>query len=439
MNVKIHPSRFISENKFLGSKSLTHRFLLACFLANNSSIIDNIAENDDIDATMSFFKAIGVEIIYTSKHSCYLKPLVDYKMKDVIYIDANSSASTLRFLLPLALNFASKVIFNCSDSLIRRSIETYQNLTEQCNLSIKTINNQIICSGKISLDYYEIEANISSQFVTGLIINALYQKKATTIKIKGILESKSYVLMTVNVFKQFGFDIDFDDINNTIYVYKSNNISWDEYFIEGDYSSSSNLIVLACLNGSIIARNIFKDSIQPDYKIVELLKNIGGNIYFVNENNRDYLVALNSNLISKGIAKQLKCFDINVQDCIDLAPILMVLACFSQGTSYIRNVNRLVYKESDRLKAMLDNLKLLNVDVRYENNVVSITGKKQYFNNVELNSHNDHRIAMALSVFALLNNGLITIKDVECVSKSYPSFYDDLINGCKTGSIEIIK
>ena len=435
MNVKIYPSRFISENKFYGSKSLTHRFLIACFLANNGSIIDNIAVNDDIQATLSFFKAVGVELNYTSTHSCYLKPINNYKKKDVITIDANGSASTLRFLLPLALNFASKVIFNCNESLFNRSISEYEKLEKECNLSIKKESSQIICSGKINLDYYEIETNVSSQFITGLIINALYLNKATTIKIKDDFESKGYVCMSIEVFKQFGFDIDYNEDNKTIYIYNNKLSTWDEYFVEGDYSSASNLISLACLNGSLVAKNLKDNSIQPDYRIIEVLKNAGGNIHFVG----DSLFASNDNLLSKGIAKQLKSFCVDISNCIDLGPILMVLASFCKGTSRIVNVDRLKYKESNRLQAMIDNLHLLGVDIEYQNNEVIIKGKKAYSTYALLDSFNDHRIAMALTIFGLVNNGSITILNVDCISKSYPSFYDDLIKGCKEGSIQLIQ
>lgn len=171
MNVSIYPSHFIFEKAFEGSKSLAHRFLIASFLANEAILIDNVPENDDIEATLNFFKALGKEIVYTSKHSLYIKPSIT-KYKDLLYVDVKSSASSLRFLLPLSLNLAKKVIFKCNDDLIKRTLTVYEQIAQNCNLSIKIIGNEIHCSGTMSLDYYQVDGSISSQFITGLIINA---------------------------------------------------------------------------------------------------------------------------------------------------------------------------------------------------------------------------------------------------------------------------
>ena len=154
MNVKIYKSRFILEHKFSGSKSLTHRYLIGAFLLNNGIILDNIAINDDITATLNFFKALQKEIVFTSNNSLYIKPSKELHF-DTLMIDSLASASTLRFLLPLSLNFAKKVIFNCDASLINRPLDIYLELMNKCNLSIVKNDKQIICSGSINLDYYE--------------------------------------------------------------------------------------------------------------------------------------------------------------------------------------------------------------------------------------------------------------------------------------------
>ena len=115
----------------------------------------------------------------------------------------------------------------------------------------------------------------------------------------------------------------------------------------------------------------------------------------------------------------------------------MVLASFTNGTSIFSNINRLKDNESERLQSMIEALKILNVDVKLNDNNVLIKGKKDYFNKVTLSSYNDHRILMALSVFALLNKGCITINDIECINKSYPLFFTFLKEGCKEGAIQI--
>lgn len=436
MNVTIYPSRFILDKHFEGSKSLTHRLLIASMLANEGFILENVPRNDDINATMNFFKALNREIVYVSENSIYLRPIQNFKKLDTLYVDVNSSASTLRFLLPVSLNLAKKVVFKCNKDLINRSLEVYQKIAHDCNLSIKVIGDEIICSGAMSLDYYEVDGSISSQFITGLIINAIYSKKAITIKVLPPLESKKYVMMTIDIFKSVGFDITIGD-NETYYIHNNFSPSWDFHFIEGDYSTAANFLVLACLNGKLNAYNLNEKSIQQDRIIVDILKQAGGNIRFINEEDYSYLYAINNSLIEKGIAKQLKAFSIDLSSCIDLGPILMVLASFANGTSTLTNIDKLKDNETERLSNMIEALKTLNVDIKIEKDKVIIKGKKDYFNKVTLSSYNDHRIVMALSVFALLNKGCITINDVECINKSYPLFFEFLKNGCKQGAIQI--
>lgn len=435
MNVSIYPSYFILDKAFEGSKSLAHRFIIASFLANEAILLDNVPENDDIDATLNFFKALGKEIIYTSKHSLYMKPSKT-KYKELLYVDVKSSASTLRFLLPLSLNLARKVIFKCNDDLIKRTLEVYEKIAENCNLSIKVIGNEIHCSGTMSLDYYEVDGSISSQFITGLIINAIYSKKAITIKVIPPLESKEHVLNSIEVFRKIGFDITIGE-DETYYIHNNFNYSWDEYTLEGDYSTAANYLALACLNGKINAYNLYNNSIQQDRIIVDILKSMGGNIRFINNDNNISLYAINNALLEKGVAKQLKATTIDLSKCIDLGPILMVVASFANGITTFNNVKKLKHNESYRLSYMIKLLKSLNVDIKQVDDKVTIKGKKDYFNKVTLSCYYDHRIAMALSIFALLNKGCITITDVECVSKSDPDFFENLIKGCKEGAIQI--
>ena len=438
MNVTIYPSHFIYENAFLGSKSLTHRFLIASWLVNEGIILENVPLNDDIDATISFLKAIGKEVIFTSKHSCYVKPsTTQFKKLDILYVDVKSSTSTLLFLLPVSLNLAKKVVFRCNDDLMRKSLDIYEKIANDCNLSIQKKENEIICSGSINLDYFEVDGNISSQFVTGLIINALYLKKAITIKITPPFICKSYVLMSIEVFKDLGFDISV--VEDTIYIHNNFNFNWDYRFIEADYSIAANFLVLSCLNGKLIGYNFKENSLQYDKKIVDILKSIGGNIRFLNEDNTIKLYSYNNGLLEKGIAKQLKAFTVDLCECADLSPILLVLSSFTLGVSTFTNLSNLKDKELERVNAMIESLKILNVEIRIDKNkdLITIKGKKDYFNKVTLSSYNDHRIVMALAIFATLNKGCITITDADCISKSAPEFFYNLINGCKNNSIQI--
>ena len=433
MNVTIFPSRFILNKEIDGAKALIHRFLIGSLLANESMIIDNVSINEDIKATLNFLTAIGIEYCFTTENSLFIKKSKIKKL-DVIEVDVYNSTSTLRFTLPLALQLAKKVVYRCNDQLINKSLQIYENLKEQCNLSLKKEGNCIICSGSMNLDYYEVDGSLSSQFITGLIINALYLKKAITIKIIPPFISKQYVLMSVEIFKKLGFDISFE--NDCLYIHNNHSYNYDNYFVEGDYSISSNYIALAALNGSLIAKNLNENSLQEEKVIVDILKSIGANIRFIKENDKDILYVSNNSLLEKGIAKQLKSFKYDVTASINLCFILMVVASFANGKSTFYNINNLKDNEIDRIIKMVDILKKLNVSIDYKDNTINILGKKQYNNNIYISIYNDHRILMATTVFALLNNGKITISNIDCINKSDTTFFETLKQGCKDGAIQ---
>ena len=433
MKVSINNSRFIYSKKINGSKALAHRFLIGAFLANEPFIIENVPDNDDIKATLNFLKAINKEIVFTDRNSCYIKPSEIKKEKEIV-VEVNNSYSTLLFLLPISLQLANKVTFICNDSLINKSIKIYEEIATLCNLSIKKEDNKIICSGSINLDYYEVDGSISSQFITGLIINALYLKKAITIKINNELKNKKYVLMSIEVFKKMGFDISF--IDNTLYIHNNIIKYWDSFFIEGDYTTCCNYLALACLNGSFEAYNLTVNSLQEEAKIIEILKSIGGNIKYFEDKNMIY--AYNNSLLEKGIAKQLKSFTYDLKESINLSFILLVIASYSSGISTFTNYNLLNKDDKQRIDNMLDILSLLKVSIKKSNNI-TIKGKKDYFNNkVIIDCKNDHKILMALSIFSLLNKGNITLSNIECINKADPDYFNNLIKGCKEGAIEVL-
>lgn len=434
MNVLIYPSRFILEDDFLGSKNLTHLYLIASFIANQGIILENVSKCDDINATLSFFKEIGKEVVFNEEYSCYIKPSTLKPLKN-ISIHVGSSTSTLLYLLPLSLQVAEKVVFTCDDDLISLALKLYEEVSNFCNVSIKAVQNQLICSGNLNLDYYEIDGSYSSQYILGFILNALYLKRPITIQIKPPFNCQKNILMSIDILKQFGFDISFDEYN--IYIHTYSIPTWDYFKIEGDYSVLANYLVLACLNGSLIAHHFNEFSLQSEKQIVDILQKCGGNVKYLKKDDETCLYALNNTLLEKGFSKLLKPFQIDLYECCDIALSLMVLACFTNGVSTFNNYHLLKYKEKWRVEKLIDLLLRLNVNLKVNEQSFTIKGQKDYYNQVILPSYNDYKIVMSLSVFALLNHGYIEITQVECINKSDPLFFKKLMKGCKLGSIQI--
>ena len=141
MNVTIYPSRFILDKNFLGSKDLTQRYLIASWLSNEPIILDNIADNEDVESTLNFFKALKKEVIYTSKHSLYIKPSNKREILPEITINVNKSKTTLFYLLPVALNCARKVTFIGDIEILKDALLSYGRFKDDCNLSIQIKND----------------------------------------------------------------------------------------------------------------------------------------------------------------------------------------------------------------------------------------------------------------------------------------------------------
>ena len=203
--------------------------------------------------------------------------------------------------------------------------------------------------------------------------------------------------MTIDVLNKFG-----DKIPSLI-----------EKFIETDYSSISYFAVLGALKGGVKINYVNFNSAQPDLRIFSLLKNMGSKYEIEGET-------------VTFIKSPLGPFNVDISNAIDLGPTLFVLAALVNGKSIIRGVNRLIIKESNRLKSMIDELSFAGVDISYDNDTVIINGKESYTGNIIFNTYSDHRIAMALSIFSIASGIEGTIENIECVTKSYPNFFKDL-------------
>ncbi len=434
MNITFYPSRFILEKSFSGSTTLAQLFLIASWLINEGILLENVPDNQQMQATFHFFEALDKKIVYTNRNSLYLKPSKNI-YKEQIVIDINHNLSTLLFLLPVSLQLSKQVIFQYGEKMDDSFLYLYEQFTKDCNLSIQKRNQQIICSGSISFDYYEIEDTTPFEFFMGLIINALYQKKATTIKIINSHIHQDERMMGVRILKHFGFDITNEE--NIFYIHNTSNVQWDYLSIEADYIYAANYFALACLNGSLLSYQFQKNSIQSHKIILDYLKSMGGNIKFIKEDGQEKLYIANNALLEKGVAKQLRARDFDLRECIDFVCILMVVASYSNGISTFNHLEQIDERNRQKVFKMIEILKLLQVNIKEEHSTIYIKGKKDYFNKITLPSLTDTQIIMAISVFSMLNKGEIKLLEIENVDLLESHFFDYLISGSKPNAIQM--
>ena len=405
MNKKI-----IKADKLFGevspppSKSILHRYIIGSSLAKGISKIENISFSDDIIATIEAMKKIGAKI---EKKDNYL--LIDgSKTFDKEYlnnseIDCNESGSTLRFLFPLSIVKENKVLFKGKGKLFKRPLSPYFENFDKYQIKYSHVNeNEILLDGELKSGEYEIDGNISSQFITGLLFSLPLLNENSKIIIKGKLESSSYIDITLDCLNKFGIKI----INNSYQefiiegnqTYKSGN-----YKVEADYSQVAFFLVANSIGSDIKINGLNNNSLQGDKKIIDFISEIE------NWNNEEKLI-------------------LDGSETPDIIPILSLKACISKKEIEIINIARLRIKESDRLSATVQELSKLGFDLIEKEDSILINSRKDFnkINNspVYLSSHSDHRIAMTVAIASSCYEDEIILDNLDCVKKSYPNFWE---------------
>lgn len=393
------------------SKSFSHRYILGAFFCGKKVKVSNIIYSKDTLATLGAIEAMGAIV---EKGNDYVYIFFDRKNynKENVEIDCNESASTLRFIIPIAAALGIKCKIFGRKSLMDRPLDVYIKLFDEAQIDYEYKKGEYIkINGKLLGGEYEIDGNISSQFITGLLFALSVCDKKSILKINKTLESKPYVDITLGVLEFFGVNIKNNDYESFEIEENSTYIPKD-VTVEGDYSQGCAFIGAALLGGKVKINNLFKNSLQGDKKFIDFMLSLGANIKIY----EDYIECEKSNLISG------KTFD--VSHCPDITPVLSAVCAFSEGKTEIVGIKRLRIKESDRVKSIIDTLKGFGIDAFSTEEKIIINGKHKACGGT-FDTFNDHRIAMMISVMSTRCDDEISLKTPMCVEKSYPSFYED--------------
>lgn len=413
--IKILPSELDGHISIPPSKSMSHRAIICAGLSNGKSNIQNIIFSEDISATLEGMSSFGIKYEkFKQDDGKYSLVIEGRNPLEALgrTIDCRESGSTLRFLIPIACVLGEEVTFIGKGKLVERPLNEYYKIFEKQNISYKNIKDKLpltIC-GKLKGDTFSLRGDISSQFISGLMFALPLLKEDSKIVISTDLESKGYVDLTIDVLNRFGIKVENKDYRE-FYIAGNQKYIPQTYQVEGDFSQASFWLVAGLLGNKIKCTDINVASLQGDKVILDIIKNMGGNI----EINESSIITKKSK--TKGIV-------IDVSQCPDLVPILATLASLSQGTTRIINAARVRIKESDRLKAISTELNKLGAEITELEDGLIIKGK-EFLNGGEVDSWNDHRIAMALAVSSIKCLNPVIIKNSDCVSKSYPAFWED--------------
>lgn len=389
MKVKILPSKTSGEVSAPPSKSFAHRYLIGSVLSRGKCVIKNIADSDDISATLSCIEQLGGSVTKDGNIVTVI-PTNEKQIENAVF-DCKESGSTLRFFIPVVLATGAKnCMFLGSERLLARGIKEYEKLFENSDVKIKSDEKSIEVNGTLSVGNYEISGEVSSQYTTGMLFALSVLDGKSTLKITGNAESRAYVDMTIKVLKDFGADIT-ETEKNFFEINGKGRLSPGEFTVEGDWSNAAFLIALSRLVGTISVSGLNENSVQGDRFCTAAFDALDG------EN-----------------------AEIDLKDCPDLAPILFSYAAYKNGGKFI-NTRRLRVKESDRANVMAEELKKFGANVKVYENSVEIEKTQLKPPIVPLCGHNDHRIVMALSVLAAVFGA--EIDGAEAVNKSYPDFF----------------
>lgn len=410
MNVVITPSLPTGEIELPASKSVAHRALIAAAFADKPCLLKGRFVGDDVSATCECLRRLGKSVMKTDE-GILVSPASFLPLSAELYVGA--SGSTLRFMLPVVAALGVETLFSGTERLAFRPIGDLVSELTRHGAKFSSSRLPLSLGGKISGGEYRINASVSSQFITGLML-ALPLVGGGKIIPEGNIVSKNYLDITASVMRSFGIDVKLGENEITVCgEYRSP----EKFSVESDWSSAAFFAVCGAM-GKFTLKGLNLNSTQGDKAILDCLKKAGANV-IENEN---------AVTVEKGTPKP---FTFDVQNCPDAAPALGVLAACIDGKSVLTGTERLKIKESDRAKEIVKMLSAFGINATDSGDRITVVGTGKLSGGT-LVLPDDHRIAMAAAVAASVAEGNTTLIGAECVSKSYPTFFDDFV---KAGGI----
>ena len=410
MQITIQPDRNIDGVIMAPpSKSMAHRAVLCAALAKGTSHIRNLEFSKDIAATLAAAGQLCARVT-TGGNDAVVEGLGRF-LPVKAPVDCCESGSTLRFLIPLASLTGQEVTFVGRGRLMERPQSVYEALYREQGLRFVQSPSGLTVEGALSSEDYTLAGNVSSQFISGLLFALPLLGGTSTLHLLPPVESRSYIDMTRAVQAAFGVTSRWLD-GNTLALPGRQHYHPCDYAVEGDYSQAAFPAVLGAVCGGVTVTGLRPDTLQGDAVILDLLRRCGAQ--FTREG--DTVTFAKAPL--HGV-------DIDLADCPDLGPVLMVLGLLCEGTTVIRNAERLRLKESDRIAAMEAELRAVGGLVESEGGTITVQGCADRLHAPAgvLHGHNDHRVVMSLAVLALSTGIPLTVDDAEAIQKSWPNFF----------------
>ena len=407
MEKTIHTSQVSGEVRPPCSKSYAQRALAAALLSDGETTLSNIELCDDTRYAMNVITGLGASVRQTGPTEYVIRgglaPITDT-------INTGESGLATRLFTPLAALCDRRMTITGTRTMLRRPIGMM--IDPLRNLGVQVRSNgylPITVQGPLRGGETDVEAYVSSQFLTGLLMSLPLAEGDTILHVEQP-NSLPYLAVTVDLASKFRIRMEHNGFRE-FFIPGGQHYHPAKLHIEGDWSSAAFMLVAGAIAGEVTAKRMNTLSLQADLAIIQALTKAGAVI----------ITTPDEITVRK---RELTGFDFDATQRPDLFPILAVLGANCEGTTHIRGVNRLVYKESNRAEAIVSEYTKLGMDVALEDDVMTVRGGS--LSGGTIDSCNDHRIAMAAAIAALAASGPVTITNAQAVTKSYPRFWDDL-------------
>ena len=387
------------------SKSYAQRALAAALLAKGESILRNVDFCDDTLSAIRTIETLGGKVERIDDRTVKVRGGLAPKSNT---LNVGESGLATRMFTPIASLCNMPITIQGEGTLLYRPMTMMIEPLRQLGVEVRDGGGRLpieVC-GPISGGEIEVDGSVSSQFLTGLLMALPLAEEDTTIMVDNAV-SKPYLDMTIDMASKFGVNIQHNDYKE-FYIEGGQHYEATDLVIEGDWSAAAMLLVAGAIAGEITLTNISMLSKQADVAVCDALVRAGALV----ESEPDAITVSHRDLVA---------FEFDATQCPDLFPALAALAAAAEGESVIYGTHRLEHKESNRAETIAREYKKLGIEVRLEGDAMYIKGGE--IHSAECESHHDHRIAMSLAVSALRSDGEITIRNSECVAKSYPDFF----------------
>ncbi len=418
MNKTVAPKSLHGELRVLPSKSASHRAVMMAAMAKGKTLLEPLQLSKDIGATLACAQALGLTrgaAIAESGNEGFVRAEIwgggESEKRPIRELDCGESGSTLRFFIPLALDGRGPVRFVGHGRLMQRPLTVYENLFAPLGISWKQAGDTLTVEGALQSGRFELPGDVSSQFITGLLLALPRLDGDSEIVITTPLESRAYVELTRRVQRDFGVTSTWRENGQTLLIPGGQRIvSPETLHIEGDWSHAAFYLTAGAIGrGEIRLTGLDPHSAQGDRAMVEILRDMGADICWEGDA-----------LVSR--ASRLHGLHVDCAQIPDLVPILAVAMAAAEGESRITGAARLRIKESDRLSAMAAALTAAGAAVsELPDGLVIRGGRRLHAATAE--GCNDHRIVMAMAVASAVADGELTITDAEATAKSAPAFW----------------